>query len=240
MKKNNLSWMTIAMMAFVCVGFFACGGGDDDDDVTNGQYNKVDPPSNGDSDPNVVDLGLSVKWASCNVGASKPEEFGGRYAWGETVEKNKYSEENYTLAKPVKAYEKDYSKQYTFYDYENIDIMATKYDVAYAKCGSKWRMPLQSECLELVTKCDVVETTKNGVKGFKYTGPNGNSIFIPFKDKMTDQCWTTDSRDVYYTNYICSVTRTPMNAYTFYGKNCGEYTFASKDLGLRVRPVMEY
>lgn len=114
-----------------------------------------------------VDLGLSVKWASFNVGATKPEEYGGYYAWGETEEKESYFEENYLY--------------YNNGSYTNIgnDISGTQYDVAHVKWGGDWRMPTFAEQQELIDNCTWELTTVNGVYGYKVTGSNGNSIFLP-------------------------------------------------------------
>ena len=116
-----------------------------------------------------IDLGLpsGTKWASCNVGANKPEEYGDYYAWGETTTKKEYTYDNYLYYKNGK--------------YLNIgaDISGTQYDVARAKWGGKWRIPTKDEVKELVDNCKYEWTTLNGVKGGKFTGPNGNSIFLP-------------------------------------------------------------
>lgn len=114
-----------------------------------------------------ADLGLSVKWATCNVGASKPEDYGGYYAWGETEEK-----ENYDLS----TYKHRNEKEFT-----NIgsDISGTPYDVAHVKWGGSWRMPTKTEQDELCTRCTWTWTTLNGINGCHVTGPNGNSIFLP-------------------------------------------------------------
>ena len=116
-----------------------------------------------------IDLGLpsGTKWASCNVGANKPEEYGDYYAWGETTTKKEYTKENYQYYENGK--------------YLNIgaDISGTQYDVARAKWGGKWRIPTKDEVKELVDNCKYEWTTLNGVKGGKFTGPNGNSIFFP-------------------------------------------------------------
>ena len=114
-----------------------------------------------------VDLGLSVKWATCNLGASSPEEYGGYYSWGETEEKSCYDWTTYE-------YYKDAS-------YTNIgsNISGTQYDVVRAKLGGNWRMPTVSEMEELVNNCTWTWTTLNGVNGQFVTAPNGNSIFLP-------------------------------------------------------------
>lgn len=110
-----------------------------------------------------VDLGLSVKWATCNVGASKPEDYGNYYAWGETSTKSSYTENN----------SKTFGKSMG-------DINGnSSYDAARANWGGKWRMPTKVEMRELIDNCTWEWTTQNGVKGYKVTGPNGNYIFLP-------------------------------------------------------------
>lgn len=116
-----------------------------------------------------VDLGLSVYWASCNIGAESPEEFGDYYAWGETKPKTSYTQENYSF------YDKNAQK------YTNIgeNICGTAYDAATVNLGSDWRMPTVEEMKELITKCKWEWTQINGVNGFKISANNGNSIFLP-------------------------------------------------------------
>lgn len=109
-----------------------------------------------------VDLGLSVKWASHNVGASSPEDPGGYYSWGETEEKSDYTWNTYSIGKN-----------------DIGDIYGTEYDVAYVKWGKEWRMPTQAEMLELESKCTFEWAKRNGNKGIVVTGPSGNTIFLP-------------------------------------------------------------
>lgn len=114
-----------------------------------------------------VDLGLSVKWATCNVGASKPEDYGNYYAWGETTTKSSYTEGN----------SKTYGKK------SMGDIKGkSKYDAARANWGGNWRMPTEIEMQELIDKCTWKWTTQNGVNGYKVTGPSCASIFLPAAD----------------------------------------------------------
>ena len=109
-----------------------------------------------------VDLGLSVKWATCNIGASSPEGYGDYYAWGETFTKSSYDEEDCAT-----------------YGKEIGDISGTSRDVARVKWSGSWRMPTLAEFNELLNKCTWTSTTKGGHNGYKVTGPNGNSIFLP-------------------------------------------------------------
>lgn len=116
-----------------------------------------------------VDLGLSVKWATCNVGATKPEGYGGYYAWGETDEKYDYDWSTYRYC--------DGTKETCHHIGDNI--AGTYYDVAHVKWGGSWRMPSSDEINELKNKCTYKWTTQNGVYGLLVTGPNGRNIFLP-------------------------------------------------------------
>ena len=110
-----------------------------------------------------VDLGLSVKWATCNIGADSPEDYGNYYAWGETVTKETYTSSNSVT-----------------YGVEMDDFSGdAEYDAATANWGSPWRMPTDSELTELRTSCTWTWTTFNDVNGCEVTGTNGNSIFLP-------------------------------------------------------------
>lgn len=135
-------------------------------EFTTKEENKMPPPTPGQW----VDLGLSVLWAGWNVGASSPEEYGGHYAWGETEVRNDYTRENYKFYNPLTN---------SFYFIGN-EISGTSYDVAHVKWGDGARMPTLAELYELVAKCTFTTGSYKGVIGDYVTGPNGNSIFLPF------------------------------------------------------------
>ena len=121
-----------------------------------------------------VDLGLSVKWATCNVGASSPEDYGNYYAWGETSTKSSYDTDN--------------SKTYGKSSY-NYDIGGNaSLDAARANWGGTWRLPTKSEMQELSDKCEWIWTTQGGKNGYKVTGPSGRSIFLP---AAGDRIWSS-------------------------------------------------
>lgn len=117
----------------------------------------------------VVDLGLSVYWASCNLGAEKPEEYGDYYAWGETKPKSSYTEDNYSY----------YNVNTARYIDIGSEIGGTQYDAATVNLGNDWRMPTSGEIRELLNNCTWEWTQINSVNGYKVIGPNGNSIFLP-------------------------------------------------------------
>ena len=123
----------------------------------------------------VVDLGLSVKWASCNLGASTPTEFGGYYAWGETSTKDEYTEDTYTY----------YDKSTNRYTDIGSEIGGTSYDAATVNLGKGWRMPSVGHLKELMM-CKHEWTQVDGVNGYLFTGPNGNTLFLPAAGNKAD------------------------------------------------------
>lgn len=128
----------------------------------------------------VVDLGLSVKWSSFNLGATKPEEYGDYFAWGETVpnpggytkESYKWFDRSKTEKRPTR-YGGGTGSYNCFKENDYVD------DAARAVLGGKWRIPTADEWMELRTNCTWTWTSVNGVGGRRITGPNGNSIFLP-------------------------------------------------------------
>jgi len=132
-----------------------------------GEVRSFTTKEEGPTEGEIIDLGLSVKWASHNVGAFSPEQAGGYYAWGETKEKAVYNWDTYAYLS---------SKGYV---HIGNNISGTQYDVAHVKWGGKWRMPTLNEIKELCDKCTWKWTTYKGIKGYLVTGPNGNSIFLP-------------------------------------------------------------
>jgi hypothetical protein len=126
-----------------------------------------------------VDLGLSVKWATCNIGAENPEDYGDYFAWGEVESKNIY---NWSTYKYCNGSRNTFTKYNTESKYGRVDYKTTldaQDDVATVNWGSNWRMPTKEERDELHTECKWVWTKLNGVNGYKVIGPNGNSIFLP-------------------------------------------------------------
>ena len=130
--------------------------------------------------PTYVDLGLSVKWATCNVGATSPEGYGDYFAWGEIAPKDEYSWATY---KYCKGSETSLIKYNTSSDYGTVDNKTTLEftdDAARVNWGGKWRMPTKAEQDELRNNCTWTWTTQSGVNGYKVTSnTNGNSIFLP-------------------------------------------------------------
>lgn len=127
-----------------------------------------------------VDLGLTsgTKWASCNVGAESPENYGDYFAWGETTSKEVYSDTTYTYYIVPDSVAADSSAKKVWKNI-GVDIAGTEYDAATAVMGDEWKMPTEAQCKELVDECEWSWTESNGVNGYKVVGKNGNSIFLP-------------------------------------------------------------
>ena len=127
----------------------------------------------------VVDLGLSVYWASCNLGAEKPEEYGNYYAWGETEPKENYTWGTYKWCNGSETSFTKYNTESYLGAVDNVTVLALEDDAAHVKLGGSWRMPTMDELKELLSQCTWAWITQDDVQGIKFTGPNGNSIFLP-------------------------------------------------------------
>ena len=136
----------------------------------------------GEFTPEYVDLGLSVKWAACNVGATTPEEYGDYFAWGETQPKDYYNWSTYKYCNGSSTTMTKYCTDSYFGTVDNKTTLELTDDAAHVNWGGKWRMPTRAEQDELrnTSNCTWTWTTQKGVKGYKVTSKkNGNSIFLP-------------------------------------------------------------
>lgn len=218
------------------ISLTSCGG--DDEEIDNGIENNDGNENSGTGTSNLtgsinghdyVDLGLSVKWATCNVGASSPESIGGYYGWGDpTGQKISYNYDYFPNSNPPS------------------DIKNTKYDIAYNNWGSKWRMPTAKEFSELIRIYQYYDV-ENGVEGIRFVGSNGNSIFLPiggYRDhngKIGRSTW-----GLYWTSNISSEYKSCAYNLVFTKKDeyeNGIITWVSDNLrceSLLVRPVTDY
>ena len=129
--------------------------------------------------PHMIDLGLpsGTKWACCNVGANAPEQYGNYYAWGETQPKEVYDDLTY-----AHGHDNNGNGYVTSNEMVNIgsDIDRNpNYDAATANWGAPWCIPPREKIEELLNNTTSTWTTQNGVRGRKFTGPNGGTIFLP-------------------------------------------------------------
>ncbi len=187
--------------------------------------------------PHAIDLGIGVKFACCNVGASAPWEYGGYYAWGETSEKSEYSWQTYKYC-DYDAYTNGKSWSDCFINIGG-DIAGTQYDVAHVKWGGKWKMPTYQQLIKLCNNCTSTWTHVNGISGRKFVGPNGNSIFLPDAGFR----WYGTMRGVGDGGSCWSSTQHPDNAgdayYLTFGSGYPGWGSGYRYNGLSVRPVTE-
>ena len=188
-----------------------------------------------------VDLGLpsGLKWATCNVGANSPEEYGGYYAWGETEEKSNYDWSTYRWCGG--SY-KDMTKYCTNSSYGTVDnktVLDSEDDVAHVKWGGGWRMPTSEEQDELRIYCIWTWTTQNGVKGYRVTGPNGNSIFLPAAScRYGTDLYAEDYNGYYWSSSLHSNVGYYAHSFYFFDYHF-DWNLNIRHFGQSVRPVSE-
>jgi hypothetical protein len=194
--------------------------------------------------PEAVDLGLpsGLKWASFNLGATAPEEYGVYFAWGETEPKSKYDWSTYKWCmgseKTMTKYCNKSSYGYNGFT-DNKTVLEPEDDAAAVALGGSWRMATYAEWDELKTKCTWNWTTQNGVEGRLVTGPNGNSIFLPAAGYRYDPYLSSAGWGGYYWSSSLN-TGVPYYAFivTFSLGGVGRSNY-DRCNGLSVRPVSE-
>ena len=195
MMKGKFLFVAVLFSA-LSFGFASCdmiNGNESDDPTQGGQTDQngstennggeLDDPADPYNGHMYVDLGLSVKWATCNVGADSPEDYGDYFAWGEVVPKTYFDWSNY---KWVQEGDDDLIKYFTDEWYgnevpvDNKTVLEAVDDAASVNMGGAWRMPTITEVEELINGCIWTWTTLNGVEGYEVKSKtNDNSIFLP-------------------------------------------------------------
>lgn len=253
-KPSNLKMIFIATIVItvgIGLGIFAgymLFGGDDD----NGGHND-NGGNNENTEENMtattgsenghdwVDLGLpsGIKWATTNVGANVPEEYGDWFAWGETSPKSCYEWDNCFDFDPNNC-----SIDTGWCNYYNeggeTEITATSgHDTARENWGGTWRMPTDAENEELCEKCQWTWTSQGGHKGYKVTGPNGNNIFLPAAgSRIGSDKYAIDDFGNYWSSTISSSNSdcACFIDFTSSGQRTG---YDERRRGKSVRPVTE-
>ena len=196
-----------------------------------------------------VDLGLpsGTKWATCNVGATTPGDYGDYFAWGETTTKSTYSWSYYKYANgnsenPIYDKLTKYSSHSSYGNNgftDNRTSLEKNDDVAYLKWGSNWCMPTSAQWQELKDKCTWTWTSCNGNNGFEVRGPNGNTIFLPAAGYMGGKTADIESRGYYWSSSLDKSSPSARCLYFYYysGRTEVENSYSARFFGHSVRPV---
>lgn len=182
-----------------------------------------------------IDLGLSVKWATCNIGANKPEEFGNYYGWGEPTGTDVFGYDS----EPVGML----NKRFPLRENENFppySIINTSKDIAKHNWGGKWRMPTKKEAQELIDKCEIQYFESKGKKQIKAIGPNGNFIIIPSAGFLdgTGGNWKLDYDEYSIYLYIGELYSSAVSHYE-YSDNKASYLFIGDTYDQKFNKVKE-
>lgn len=197
----------------------------------------------GSGEHEYVDLGLpsGTLWATCNVGANAPEEYGDYFAWGEIEPKDTYNWATYKYcngeSNQLTKYCDSVSYGYNGFT-DNLTALLPEDDAATANWGNGWRMPTLNEWNELFVNTTHTWTTQNGVKGCLFTASNGNSLFLPAAGyRYYDALNLAGICGYYWLSLL--YTERPYDAWAFTLYNWGDYPIHSDDRinGRSVRPV---
>ncbi len=222
MKRH---FKTLAMV-MTCMAMTLC--------VSCKKDNENEPSGGGDfiDGHEYVDLGLpsGLLWATCNVGASLPEDYGDYFAWAETQPKSYYDENTYTY------HDSQYGDYTKYNDTDNLTILQAGDDAATANWSSGWRTPTCEEWEELLRHCALVWTTQNGVDGLRFTGTNGNTLFLPAAGcRQDDYLHGAGFYGDYWSSSLAPYGRSAWVC-CFYSSNYG-VSEGSRYWGHSVRPV---
>ena len=224
-------------------------GGNSNTDNSSGS---VSSPTGTENGHGYVDLGLSVKWATCNVGATKPEEYGNYYAWGETETKTTYDGSTYKWGTATYNVDRWFLETLTKYNtrsyYGTIDnktVLELADDAAHVNWGGAWRMPTEAELKELRENCAWKWTdnyNNTGIAGYIVTGFNSNSIFLPAAGYGSDDLGYAGHYGSYWTSSL--VTDAPGDAWEVFFGSDGVFMYSGsmynfdRICGQSVRPVL--
>lgn len=178
----------------------------------------------------VVDLGLpsGTLWADRNIGADTPEDYGDYFAWGETSPKSVYNWSTYKYCEGSYDTLTKYCTHSSKGTVDNKTVLEVADDAATANWGDSWRMPTHAEQEELNSKCTWTWTTSNGVNGYRVTGPNGNSIFLPAAGCRTGRNFSS-AGSIGYSWSASLYEGYPCNAWCMYFYSNNHYSSSNVD-----------
>ena len=216
-----------------------CLSGEEDKEEDDEEPEKPETPATGmENGYEWVDLGLpsGLKWATCNVGASKPEEYGDYFAWGETQPKDYYDWNNYKWID--KNYYEVNNIRFIKYVKDGLTTLEPYDDAAHVNLGGNWRMPTDAEMTELRENCTWKWTIQNGINGYEVTSNNNNnSIFIPAAGMRYDSLLDDEGNFGHYWSSSRHIDRSDLVWCVFFGSNKVWKNVGQRSHGFNVRPV---
>ena len=211
-----------------------CLSGEEDEEEDYEEPEKPETPAEW------VDLGLSVKWATCNVGANKPEDYGDYFAWGETQPKDYFDWSTYKWCNGSYDTHTKYNTKSSYGTVDNKTTLDLSDDAARANWGGSWRMPTKAEQDELRNNCTWTWTTQNGVNGYKVTSKsNGNSIFLPAAGFRGSSLYYAGSGGYYWSSSLSTVDPICACNLDFNSSLVDWNGNGSRGCGFSVRPVCQ-
>ena len=254
MQRDFLKFVFVVLLAFLSLGVASAQG--PKEQTKHAQTAKTGSHHHSSSKPKTnytytpgeaVDLGLSVKWSSVNLGATKPEEYGDYFAWGEIEPKSSYSWSTYKWCNGEEGKLTKYcpSDEPGYWDGlespDNRLELLSEDDAARAIWGGNWRMPTNAEFEELLEKCNKEWTTYKGVNGWKFTSKKNSSnwIFLPAAGSLVGPVlYNADTNGYYWSSSL--KTDDPDRAWYLLFNSGNVYTYRSyRRYGQSVRPVSE-
>ena len=235
MRKFTRIYLLVIFAIAGIAAFTACSD-DDEDEVANNAGEHV---AIGGTVGEVVDLGLSVKWASQNLGAASQEDFGKYFVFGETAPKDNYTWDTYKWGT---------AETLTKYQLSSVDnsvqngrVLELDDDAARVNWGGKWRTPTQREILELIKNTTWKWKSVNGVNGHEIVGPNGNSIFIPAAGYQNGtETYNVGTKIVLLSSTLMGWTTYDDINYVSIGSGFApQWALNNREWGRSIRPVWE-
>lgn len=224
------------MLTVWAVAIIGCSKPDDDDWGDGGGNGGVDTPYE------YVDLGLpsGTLWATCNVGALSPEDYGDRFAWGETEPKEVYNWNSYKFGKKDMLTKYCYESSHGYNGFaDNKRVLELDDDVAAVRWGRGWCIPDTAQWVELYQNTTSDWTTINGVSGRLYTGSNGNSIFMPAAgDSFEGEPDNQGVVGYYWTRNLSDIVSAGAFFYMVDKYWIDEISHLGRAIGISVRPVL--
>ena len=197
-----------------------------------------------------VDLGLSVLWATCNIGADRADQYGDFFPWGEVTEVSSFSWDTYKFGKLGEVGERNHLLTKYISDgassfggadsTDGLSVLNPEDDAAFVQWGNEWRMPTRDEFRELCSNCTLKWVTINRHNGYLFTADNGESIFLPAAGNMqNDRLYWDESRYGFYWSASLN-ERKPVEAWGLYfHRGHADVSHGDRSRGFCIRPVAD-